>query len=396
MRPPEPYLAQKTLDPIRGPYTVEEFEGLRSAIHKAYENCKIGDEYYIILILVNVFGLRPKQIAVLKICDFLISATEAGGIEYSLNVPRVKQRDVGERTAFTNRKLGSEIGEYLNLWIDELKNEISFRGIKLKYDEGLFPLFPLWKPRKKEINIKSQGDYEYHSGNDRIAQIACSQIRRAISEKSHRTGENLAVGSRRARHYIGTTMAVNGCGRRVIAHALDHSHLHSCKAYIQFGQEAIDEIDKKLAPHQKPLIDAFRGRLIEKPNLFGTRQTYNPVRSSLNTEELGMCVNPSGCAIYSIDIGEPSSFLARVPFSCYRCWNFNAFNNLEVHKEHLEILKREKQLSLKSFNEEGLNTQPGLAVSYAPMIRAVEDVIAKIEAGDISEFDLETDMVDSF
>jgi hypothetical protein len=86
----------------------------------------------------------------------------------------------------------------------------------------------------------------------------------------------------------------------------------------------------------------------------------------------------------------------RVPFSCYRCWNFNAFNNLEVHKEHLEILKREKQLSLKSFNEEGLNTQPGLAVSYAPMIRAVEDVIAKIEAGDISEFDLETDMVDSF
>ncbi|GEM_PF-5166638 len=35
-------------------------------------------------------------------------------------------------------------------------------------------------------------------------------------------------------------------------------------------------------------------------------------------------------------------------------------------------------------------------MSYDPMIRAIEDVIAKIEVGEISEFDLETDMVDSF
>ncbi|MBC15429.1 MAG: hypothetical protein CL942_00095 [Desulfovibrio sp.] len=231
---PTPHLAQKTLDPVKGPYTVEEFDCLRSAIHESYENNKIGDMDYLILILINVFGLRPKQIALLKICDLIISATEAGRVEYSLNVPRVKQGAVGERYAFTCRKLGAEIGEYFSLWVEELGREISCRGIKLKYDEGLFPLFPLWNPRKREINMVSQGDYEYHSGDDRIKQIAGNCIAQAINEKSHRTGKKLIANSRRARHFIGTTMAVNGCGRRVIAHALTAT-LHWSQAKLMFS-----------------------------------------------------------------------------------------------------------------------------------------------------------------
>lgn len=179
-------LAQKTLDPVKGPYTVDEFDSLRSSLHTAFEQGDMNDEAYLLALLVNVFGFRPKQIAQLKVCDFIIHSVDDNKIEYTLDVPRIKQKK-GPRTEFTRRRLGTEIGEFLEIWIDGIKADYAAQEFEEEYDLDLLPIFPRWEPPKDNTIHKIRSStFKYHISSSLIAQKVSKDIARITELKSLR------------------------------------------------------------------------------------------------------------------------------------------------------------------------------------------------------------------
>ena len=381
------HIALKTCDPQKGPYTELEFNNLSDAIDFAYEQGRITDKEYLIALLFNLFGLRPRQVAWLKIKDFQVQCDENHTLKYSLHIPRDKQRHVEPRVEFTKRSLVTDLGELFDDWIAHVKIKYYEIFNDTSYDISLLPLFPNWKNT-------SCTELKYHSSVQKITSTIY-KLGRMLTIKS-RTGEQLHLNPRRSRHHLGTKLAIAGCSANVIACALDHSSIQSSRHYIQIGEAAIQAIDNGVAQYHSPLVRAFKGEIFKKTNLLGTINTYEPIESIDGEHTIGLCVKPGGCGVYLSDSKDPETFLARIPFSCYRCLNFHAFDDLAAHKEHLEILRSERDLHVRAFTKGSPASQPIMALAYDPIIFAIVQVINKIEANDVSIFEPEEDIIDSW
>nr|WP_287410219.1 hypothetical protein [Pseudodesulfovibrio sp.] len=383
------YQAVMTCDPEKGPYTVQEYQSLFKDVFELYAAGKVDDSFCLMFLLMHLLGCRPRQISWLKVCDFKQVIVDGVVSKYILSVPRDKQGHVEPRVEFRDRTVTSDLAFLIQRRIETVKNEYSSLYYDENYDLSQLPLvYSKWDKNEN-------GPLKYHP----LVTALNSRFRCHASRKVHipsRTGKQLSISSRRARYYLGTSLALQGYGPNIIAQMLDHSNTVTCRAYVRLGQEMADIIEKGVAQYYAPLIDSFKGKVFDKPNLVGTRQTYTPVRTSDLSKETGVCVKPTGCGVYLADSLEPETYLSRIPFSCYTCLSFNAWNDIETHEEHLKILKRERDLHLRAFEERGQAIQPSLAMSFDLTIHAIERVIIKIQQGEVVELDLEDDMVDSF
>ncbi|TDT91763.1 site-specific integrase [Pseudodesulfovibrio indicus] len=387
---PPPHTAVKTCDPRQGPFTEAEFQSLSDAVHEAYLNHSLDDNTFLLWLLLANLGQRRRQIAWLKVCDFITEHDGRNSIRFFINMPMDKQGHVEPRTDFRRLQIHTEFAAFIQTRIEEIKQDYLRLGFDEDYDLNQLPLLPKWTNTTK-------GRLKYHMPTETIAYLISNKLLKHTGKILNRQGENLNINSRRFRHTRGTNLMLNGASLDSIAYNLCHSRRSSAKSYIELGAKHAEIVDKGVAPYHKPVVEAFNNKIFKRPNITGTRQTYIPVGAAQQFEEAGLCVKPTGCAIYLPDSNEPETFLARVPFSCYRCLSFNAWDNIEVHKEHLEILEQERDRSLQAFKEDGPARQPGMAVALDPTIIAIKSVIARIEAGTISEFEeMETDMVDSF
>lgn len=389
IKPPRQGVAVNTCDPKKGPFTESEFQLLCDAIHDSYLSDVIDNNSYLLCLLLANLGQRPRQMAWLKACDLITEFGEGGSIRYFINMPMDKQGHVEPRTEFRKLQLHSEFAELLQERINNIKQEYLNLGLEENFDLDQLPLLPKWENNTCE-NLK------YHIKSSQLWYKVSKGLPKSIGKILDRCGEEISLTPRRFRFTRGTNLMLNGATQDSIAYNMCHSSRQSAKPYIEFGAKHAEIIDKVIAPFHEPVINAFKGKVFERTNIVGTQQTYIPVGAAKRFDEAGFCVKPSGCAVYLPDSTEPEAFLARVPFACYRCLSFNAWNDIEIHQEHLEILIQERDMALKAFNKNGPAKQPGMAMALDPTIVAVESVIAKIEVGDISEFDLETEMVDSF
>lgn len=103
-------VATATMDPVRGPFTAVEIEGLQLALNNAYRNKKIGLAEYVLCWLFIALGQRPKQYAALKVCDVKRETSKGGSVQHVLRMPRAKQQGVGVRSEFKER-VPAVIGE---------------------------------------------------------------------------------------------------------------------------------------------------------------------------------------------------------------------------------------------------------------------------------------------
>ena len=386
---PIPGIAVKTCDPIKGPLTEAEFQILCDAIHEAYLTDRLDENTYLLWLLIANLGQRPRQMAWLKICDFISEYGEGGSIRYFIDMPMDKQGHVEPRAESRRLQIHSEFAEFLQERIENIKKEYLNLGFDEDYGLDQLPLLPMWENDTLEA-------LKYHSKTSRIKYDISKKFLTITGTILNRYGEEMSLSPRRFRYTRGTNMMLNGATQDLIAYNMCHSSRQSSKPYIEFGAKHAEIIDKGVAPFHAPVINAFQGKVFKRINIVGTRHTYIPVGAAKRFDAVGFCVKPSGCAVYLPDSAEPKTFLARVPFACYRCLSFNAWDDIDIHKEHLEILTQERELSLRAFNENGAAQQAGMAMALDPTIISIESVIAKIEAGDISELDLETDLVDSF
>lgn len=113
--------AVRTMDPIVGPFSDLELEGIQLAATNALASGDLDIEGAALVWLCMAFGPRPVQIAMLKICDFKVISADDGTLSYFLMMPRGKQRQIRPRSQFTERALAPQIGELIARHIEDLK-----------------------------------------------------------------------------------------------------------------------------------------------------------------------------------------------------------------------------------------------------------------------------------
>jgi integrase len=337
-------LAVMTMDPVKGPFTQIEHEQIQSALNESFAYGLIAEGLYLLAWLFLALGQRPAQYAALKVCDISVTTVE-GEVHYTLNVPRVKQRNADPRAQMKQRSLISQLGKVLYEY--SLRVRQKFEDSMSDPDEA--PLFPMTRPAK----AWSSGYEFHHTGHSLSSSL--SYMLDSLNVSSERTGGPLAISAIRFRRTFGTRAAQEGHGELVIAELLDHSDIQNVGIYVGSVPEIAARIDRAIAMHMAPLAQAFKGTLI-KDESEATRgddpsSRIVDLRIDRSMRPMGSCGQHSFCGF-------------NAPLACYTCTNFQPWLDgpHEAVLSHL-LEKRDQLLETTDQRMASINDRTILAVA---------------------------------
>ena len=348
-------VAVLTMDPIKGPYTNVELEGIQAALNDAYADGTIQEDMYLLAWLFMVLGQRSSQYAALKVCDIRAATTKDGDTVYTLKVPRAKQRNGKIRDELKDRLLISQIG----LPLHEYAQRVRSKYVGLLEQPGEAPMFP-----QKQPDELAEG-YEYHYTGPALG-LAQKAALNSLKVYSERTGDLLHITPVRFRRTFGTRAAEEGHGELVIAELLDQSDTQNVGIYVAAIPEIAARIDSAIAMTLAPLAQAFKGHLI-KNEAEATRSGYPAsrivdLRIDRSAKPMGSCGQHSFCEFSA-------------PIACYTCKSFEPWLD-GPHKAVLDHLlkKRDQLLSTTDARMADVNNRTILAV--AQVIQLCHDTLA--------------------
>jgi len=334
----------RTWDPIAGPLTDNEFKSFYESLTDVYARKIISTELFLITWLVTSLGLRPRQVALLKVCD-LKRNSEGGITSYLLSIPRIKQQGQHPRDEMYEWPIIKEIGElfYNHCKRQMVKHEADMLDVKLA------PLFSSTQGSVERYEFEKQDRYvpdwaeadssEGLSGNYltlhlRVAGVR-SRLRSVFDElnvASERVGSEIVLGAARLRKTYGTRLAADNVPAPVIAKMLGHRDIKSSAPYIAATPQLQNRLDKALAFELAPLAQAFRGELrskVDEVNQAGS--VIRDLRILPSGEELGKCKKNGHCGHLA-------------PIACYTCKKFRPWIDAP-HEAIFNFLseKREKR-----------------------------------------------------
>lgn len=339
-----------TMDPEEGPFTNMELRLIQGAVNTAYGEGVLANRSYSLVWLYMALGLRPSQVADLKVADLKVQRL-GDSTSYTLNVPRGKQRFQTRRAEFKERELIEPVGQVLFAWCEQVKASFS----EMEIDEFTLPIFPC-----KRVIDNAEPGFEHHSDSVRLA-VELERIFKKLAIVSPRTGKPLKASAYRFRYTLGARAVTEKAGAAVIAELLDHSDMQNVMVYTQLSSEVIEAINAELADELVPLAQAFRGEVIlfEDSDMSDPRKLirYPGVEPGKGTT--GQCRGAGGCG-------------AVVPVACYVCPYFTAFAD-GPHEEVLAYLLAQKQ------QEVGVGGDSTVASATEEAIQAIRIVIQKCE-----------------
>jgi integrase len=242
----------RTMDPHTGPLTVIETEAVLSALADAFSQQRIDILEYLLGWLFIAFGMRPVQLAAMKVCDLKLIHGKDGEETYLLSIPRAKQPGMRRhRDENRRRALLPEVGRLMEVHINNVKSELTGRLGELDFA----PMFPV------RGNARSSEGFEFHQTSGSIS-LYFKQVLSSLGVLSERTGDEINVTPTRFRRTIGTRAAEEGHGVLVIAELLDHSDTQNAGVYVEATPAIIERIDRAIAVQMAPLAQAFAGKLI--------------------------------------------------------------------------------------------------------------------------------------
>ncbi len=103
--------AVRTASTREGPLTDLEFKGVVDGLHTAFADGWITREDYVLASVFIGLGVRPVQVALLKVGDFTVSEATDGSRSSILRVPRAKMRNTSPRAEFKNKAYPAAYGE---------------------------------------------------------------------------------------------------------------------------------------------------------------------------------------------------------------------------------------------------------------------------------------------
>jgi integrase len=298
-------VAVLTMDPVRGPFTNIEQEAIQVALEESFANGGIDESMFLLACILTALGQRPIQYAALKVCDVTKTTTKAGDAQYTLKVPRAKQRHARHaREQFKERPLIHQIGEPLYAYAQQIRS--AFVGVLDDPDQA--PLFPAVSQEGRKA---APAGYEYH---DTAANLSSrlSAVLIGLDVLSERTGKPLNITPIRFRRTFGTRAAQEGHGELVIAELLDHSDTRSVGVYVAAIPEIAERIDRAVAMQLAPLARAFSGVLIEDESQATRAGDPSSRIIDFRTDQkapMGSCGQHSSCSFHA-------------PIACYTCKHF--------------------------------------------------------------------------
>jgi integrase len=337
-----------TRDPIKGPFTDIERSGIEDALNQAYGLGKLPEHHYLLAWLFMALGARPIQFAAMKVCDVRATSNDDGHVEYSIRVPRAKQR-TNIRDSFADRLLSPQIGKHVVEYAAGVREAFS----SILGDPEQAPLFPSsYRRTNQKPAHRTSGWNAYHKTAEGLG-AALQDALSKLDVRSERTGEALRLNPRRFRYTFGTNAAREGRGVLVIAELLDHSGIETAGAYVAASPEMTSRIERATALQLAPLAQAFKGVLIQHESE-ATRGTDSgsriiDLRIDRSAKPMGSCGQHGFCG-----------FLA--PISCYTCANFEPWAD-GPHEKVLDYLLAEREKKVGDSRIAGINDRTILAVA---------------------------------
>ncbi|MDN4035881.1 site-specific integrase [Massilia sp. YIM B02443] len=315
-----------TWDPISGPLTDNEFKGYYESLIDAYAEARLKEHEFLITWLVTALGIRPRQVALLKVCDVL-RKTDNGTESFSISIPRIKQRGQIPRDEMYEWPVIDEIGSLLykhgrnqEKMFDGLVNDIDQSPLftdEVYCDVGIpQPIFPTANKGRGEESRESK-----NSGANLSLHMAVSSVIDVLRNvfdsldfSSERVGNRIVLNARRLRKTYGTRLAADNVPAPVLAAMLGHRDIRSSKPYIAATSRLQDRLDKSLAFELAPLAQAFRGEFLTEADNRSNGAVIRDLRLVPSGEQLGKCDKTGYCGYAA-------------PVACYTCKKFRPWKD---------------------------------------------------------------------
>jgi integrase len=343
----------RSLDPDKGPLTVQEVASVVSALkaHRLRGTIPILEQAAVILCL--ALGSNASQFAALREEDLMPIRVDGETTGYILSVPRHKKGHRRVRAAFRRRKLNTFMGGIINDLCTSNRSEPH------PCDNFSRPLFRRQTPGHVRGNLEEE--WLYHYSGQEFTEL----LQRAIARLGvkGRDGTPLKVTTRRMRYTFATRMVNNGASRAAVADALDHSDLQHVPVYWDVHSDIVEHLDRAVAMALAPRAQALSGIVRSESDAVrgdekgSRRHLADPAAGKF--EPIGNCGSFSFCNIIA-------------PYACYTCVKFQAWMD-GPHEDVLGQLLRAREWRA----DQGLD--PNIVGIEDELIWAVANTIYRIE-----------------
>ncbi|UFH30048.1 site-specific integrase [Pseudomonas sp. CIP-10] len=357
--------AVKRRDPIKGPFSDIELEGLYEVLIQGYEFGAINLEAFALTLITLALGSRPIQITDLRGVDLILEKDKAGEPQFVLMVPRAKQQGGAFRQFKKRRLLPADVWQVLSAqkkYVIERIRSMCSEPIPEDLLEEI-PLFPNWSKFHEGMSIASLSEGLASDVFHMTGSLMTIRIKNAVSilkVQSERTGKALTVCPRRFRYTVATRAAREGYGPLVIAELLDHNDLQNVTVYTENVPEYGAKISAVLDPMLVSYAKAFAGVLVtSKANALRGDDNSATIRTP-DGQPSGTCGFLGFCT-------------ASVPIPCYTCAHFQPWLN-GPHQAVYDYLLSERARLID------LTGDAAVATSLDRGILAVAEVVALCKA----------------
>lgn len=332
-----------TRDPVKGPFSEEEYKSLYSAVNAAHARGEIDLWVLVLTRLLFACGGRVSQYISLKICDFDLAGRK-------ISLPTAKTGLGHTRHAFIDFDLSIQTCTHLVQYIELLKNE------GYGSNSAMFPLG--WvRAAKSESRSSKRSDQMYfgHCSPQLLASRYVDAINRLSLSSSRLDYEPLPITLRRFRYTFGTRLAEEGASKLVIANRLGHVDLQYVDCYISSSPRIVERLDHAIGELLSPLAKAFQGRLVENGSPRASAESVGRqiIDFRASTSPVGNCSqSASGCVFNK-------------PVCCYTCIRFEPWLDAPHHEVRRRLL----------LDREKFGTDSRMAAINDEAIKAINEVI---------------------
>lgn len=314
--------AVRTSDPIKGPFSEQEYTSLYKAVDVAYGKGEIPQWVVVLTRLLFASGGRISQYASLKLCD----VSHSRGI-CTIRLPLAKTRQSQQRLSFNDFDLSPQTGRL----VKEYTNGLRRSGFD--DNSAFFPEDIVMSVGRRTKKRDADDPFFGHCQSAYLSDIFSSHLEDLAPPSSRLDFESLPVNPRRFRYTFGTRLVEEGASKIIVADRLGHTDLQNVDVYFESSPKVIENIDKAMTVGLAPLSRVFMGRLIKDES-----QSTSKGSEGSRIIDFRSAPSPVGSCAGS---GKNCGF--NKPVACYVCFKFEPWLDAP-HEKVLARLKRERDL----------------------------------------------------
>lgn len=324
----------KYFDQRTSPYTTKEI----NIISKFIQSNECSKSHKALLTLYRNYGLRPIQIAILRVEDIKkIDNT------YSLNIFGVKGREKSLLRRHEHNRIEIAINKETYESINEMIIENSETYLKIQnYSDSFFSKNNIERKLLPRALFPRLSDFEsmneyllspvlwQWSGHRKSPSLVnfVNKIPERIDDFTG-TENNIHINAYKFRRTIATRLSILGFNTADISNFLDHKSSKTTKGYIELNNDSIAHLNATFtqSTNMVKLVEHWNKKVVKPESTKGSKKI------SKNILNIGICLKDSYCTEHPI-------------VSCYTCHQFNPYIDGN-HEESIRIIEKTK----KEFDE---------------------------------------------